>query len=167
MDIERLHVRHSVLALATCAGLLIACNRYEWVPDYETEACRNRKAEPSVPVPPPRFIPSSAEGGRSLSGIVTMGGSNKPAHSQVTVYATPPVVVNTDSLGRFTISAPSGRYRFRVRTLAYKLVQDSVTLPPPTHSVLAITVDPQPVMLDGPCSGFAVARVRKPWWKFW
>ena len=156
-----------IFALAGCAGLLIACNRYEWIPDYETDACRNRKVEPSVPVPPPHFIPSSAEGGRSLSGIVMMGGSDKPAHSRVTLYATPPVVTNTDSLGRFTISAPPGRYRFLVRTLAYKSVQDSVTFPPPTHSVLAITVDPQALVLDGPCSGFAVARVRKPWWKVW
>lgn len=163
----RLQFRQSVLALASCAGLLTACNRYEWIPDYETDACRNMKPEPSVPVPPPRFIPSTAEDGRSLSGIVTMGSSNKPAHSQVIVYATPPIGTMTDSLGRFTISAPPGRYKFLVRTLAYKSVQDSVTFPPPTHSVLAITVDPQALVLDGPCSGFLAARVRKPWWKIW
>jgi hypothetical protein len=121
----KLQIRQSVLALASCAGLIIACNRYEWIPDYETDACRNTKAEPSVPVPPPRFIPSSAEGGHSLSGIVVMRGSNKPAYSQVTVYATPRVGTMTDSLGRFTISPPPGRYKFLVKTLAYKSVQDS------------------------------------------
>jgi hypothetical protein len=163
----KLKLQQRVLALASCASLLIGCNRYEWIPDYETDACRNRKAEPSVPVPPPRFVPSSAEGGRSLSGIVVMGGSNKPAHSQVTVYATPPIGTMTDSLGRFTISAPPGRYRILVRTLAYNSVQDSVTFPPPTHSTLVITVDPQALMLDGPCSGFLAVRVRKPWWKIW
>jgi hypothetical protein len=160
-------LRQAFLALLTCAAALVSCARYEWVPDTESDACRNTKAERVVSVSPPHFVPQPTHAGDSLSGVVTIGDNNGPALSAVTVYAVPGITTMTDSLGGFKIWTPPGRYRLLVRTIGYKAVNDSVTFPAPADSLLSITLDPQVLVSDGPCSGFAAVRVRKPWWKIW
>jgi hypothetical protein len=160
--------RQAVLALLSCIATLGSCARYEWVPDTETDACRNEKAEPVASVLPPHFVPAQTQvGGDSLPGVVTIGGDNRHPYSAVTVYAVPEITTMTDSLGDFKIWAPPGRYRLLVKTIGYKAVTDSVTFPPPADSLLSITLNPQVLVADGPCSGFAAVRVRKPWWKLW
>ena len=155
----------SAAATMALAVLFSSCVRYEWVPDYETEACRNRPPEPTFVVTRPHFIPSGSSSGDSLSGIISFGGSQKPAYSQVILGTAPSRTVMTDTLGHFTIWAPPGRYELFVRTIGHRATRDSVTLPPPGNSTLAITVDQRPIPTDGPCSGFASVRVSKPWWK--
>ena len=165
----RMHFSRLVLVpgFMSLAGILSGCARYERVPDYETEACRTSPPEPSFAGARPHFVPSVRNSGDSLSGVVYLGEAPKPAYSRIFLSTNPPTEVMVDSLGRFTIWAPPGRYAIAIRTIGYRAVQDSVILPPPPFSDLVVTVDPRQRGLDGPCSGFAEVWVRKPWWKFW
>jgi hypothetical protein len=160
-------IRQTLLALLSFAVGLAGCARYEWIPDTETDACRNRSVEPSASVPRPHFIPAPTHIGDSLSGVVVIPRRKRPVYSAVTVYAGSRLTTMTDSAGRFSIWAPPGRYRLQVQTIGYKAVSDSLTFPPPTDSLLSVTVETEQLVFDGPCSGFMQVRVHKPWWKLW
>ena len=75
-------------------------------------------------------------------------------------------MVASDSLGAFAIdSLRPGRYAIGVTAVAFHALNDSIVVSETDGGALDIALG-QAVM-DGPCSGFAAMRVRKPWWKLW
>ena len=60
---------------------------------------------------------------------------------------------------------PAGRYVLAVQLIGYARRQDTVDLSGGRGARVRVRLEAQ--VLDGPCSGFAVYRVRKPWWRLW
>jgi hypothetical protein len=51
-----------------------------------------------------------------------------------------------------------------VRHVGFHVTRDSIAIPAEAGVRVEATVEIE--VHDGPCSGFAALRVRKPWWKF-
>jgi len=74
--------------------------------------------------------------------------------------------LQTDTTGFFTVTGlPAGRYELTARRIGYVPRHDSLTLQAGAGTWVRVALVPQ--TLDGPCSGFAAVRVRKPWWRLW
>ena len=152
--------RVGVVVLVTTIG----CSRYEWVSDIKTPQCRNRPAPilgSLVPIVTPGADSSVVIGlARELTSELLL------SHATFIISTEPVIGVRTDSAGRAELPVlPPGRYLVTVLRIGYSAAQDSVTFPLPSGARLEAKLEAQ--MLDGPCSGFAAVRVRKPWWKFW
>lgn len=159
----RFRVRFA-LAAATLLGSL-SCSRYVWVPDDELPACRNRREPASSR--PLTFEQRSASESGSLRGRVVMAANRRPIPwATVVLLMNEPRTTTTDSLGAFTFTdVRPGTYLIRTRRIGYQSPTDSLRAPLASGAALVLPLDAQ--MLDGPCSGFAALRVRKPWWKLW
>jgi hypothetical protein len=156
-------LRAALVAVAAMGPL--ACARYELVSDEELPACANHNRPVSNRTFTSEQDSSAARG--SLRGRVIMSGSRLPLPgTSVTLLTDPPRTTITDSLGAFTFTdVPTGSYLLRTRRIGIQSRADTLHL---THARAATFVLPlDAVMLDGPCSGFAALRVRKPWWKLW
>ena len=162
--------RWSILSLrgiASASFVLVAltCTRYEWVPDYDTPACAGHSGQPR----PHIFLSDTAaliEPSVVRGRVVVDDSSRKPMdHATVVIRGTSMRGMETDSTGtfRFDTVAP-GKYLMHVRRLAYVPTSDSILVPRGGRDV---EVRLSASMLDGPCSGFASVRMRKPWWKIW
>jgi hypothetical protein len=156
-----------ILAFGTLLALAGSCARYQWVPVGEQPECRNRK-----PTPPAGII-AIVNSNRSAAGASLVGrvseqstGRSIPG-AQVILERGERTTANSDTAGRFVVTGvPSGRYRVTVRSLGFEVPSDSISLPLPDSS----EVDVQLVVAtinDGGCDGFAMVRVRKPWWRIW
>lgn len=74
--------------------------------------------------------------------------------------------VLTDSVGRFSIAVPTeGPYVLRVLGIGYRARVEPLRARLSADAGVVIAL--RPMVLDGPCSGLAAVRVRKPWWKGW
>ena len=112
--------------------------------------------------------PDSQRSGARLRGRVHVQGSEKPtggARILLTSEGTRQQA-ESDSLGRFVLdSTPPGNYLIEVWRLAMHSVHESTYVAASDRATLDISLTPFP--MDGPCSGFAAVRLRKPWWKLW
>jgi len=98
---------------------------------------------------------------------LTVGGDGGVGHAQIRLSGVGrSIEVLADSAGLFSFdSLPQGRYELLTRRIGFAMRRDSLSWPFVRTEMVVIPVKPQP--LDGPCSGFAVIRVRKPWWRVW
>ena len=165
--------RPSVLRLFISVTLLGACARYEWVNELDSPGgCPTARRRPFArrgtfrvdsgrsPLPP----------GEVAGTVVRVPDAVPVAAALVTVRpdsggAGTPRGVQSDSLGRFRIEGLSaGRYELATRRIGYGLRYDTVRI---GAAGLRVEVGIEPQAMDGLCSGLAMVRVRKPWWKVW
>ena len=152
----------TLAALLLPALLAAACARYEWKNELEVPGACPRGD--SAPAPPPR--PVGAPGGRVLGRVLTEAGAPAVGAQVVVVGARPPRGALVDTLGYFALdSLAPGEYLLRVRQIGRVAQERRVAVRPGPGPALDVTLPL--AMLDGPCSGFAAVRVRKPWWKWW
>jgi hypothetical protein len=154
-----------IMLVALAAASPLACARYEWVSDDQTPACRNAqraKSGRSFTVEE-----GTAADSGSLHGRVLVSASRRPIPgATITLFLDPPRNATSDSLGTFGFTdVPPGTHLISTRRIGYQSRTDTLHIVPARGAELVVPLDE--VMFDGPCSGFAVARVRKPWWKLW
>ena len=147
------------LALALALG----CVRYEQVPDFLGPACQNRIA-PTRSGPPLGTIQvDSFPTGLVTGRVRAEGAADGLAYAVVTIAGR---VDTTDSVGRFALTdIAAGSYLVSVRRIGFASTRDSIRTA--TGGGMHVEVELRTAMLDGPCSGYGVVRVRKPWWKVW
>ena len=159
-------MRFQANLLATCSALVLsACNRYEWKPDYTVpEVCPHT---PRLTEKPVRLDREISDIGGTIQGRVVRADSAAPVYSASVELSRAPVVrVLTDAQGHFGFeSVPPGRYVLRIRGIGYHEWLDTVNVVSVARPLFEVALTP--VATDGPCSGFASVRVRKPWWKIW
>jgi hypothetical protein len=157
------------------AALLSACFRYEHVNELEVPGLCPSEEERRIArerTPPIVYEPVTELASDSLRGRVVESDASgneltaRPVRSvQVHLLDTGRGAL-TDSVGRFAIAAPTGGpHVLRVLAIGYGARVDTLDAPLSAGSVIVIAL--RPMLLDGPCSGFAAVRVRKPWWKWW
>jgi hypothetical protein len=165
--------RLTTLGLLVAVGLLGACARYEWVNELDYPGgCPTAGRGPfprrgtfhvdtGVPLLPP---------GEIMGTVIRTGDAAPVAAASVTARpdaggAGVPRRVQSDSLGRFRINElSSGRYELATRRLGYAFRYDTLLV---GADGVRVQVGLEPQAMDGPCSGLAMVRVRKPWWKVW
>ena len=143
---------------AVLAALLGCAPRYEYRPP------------PCPPEPPPPALRSDSDAPSApglLAGRVEDGTDGRPvAGARVMLLPPAPAIgALTDSAGRFQLEglAP-GRYEMEVWRIGYVPRRETVALPRGSGSGVVVPLVAAPS--DG-CPGFAVMRVKKPWWKLW
>ena len=152
---------------ATLLSLAMGCARYQWVNELDAPGVCQGVASRPGPGPlrfePPRDTTTDAE----LRGVVvSASGGDGLGYAQIRLTGGGRVSeLVTDSAGWFTRdSLPAGHYELWTRRIGSAARRDSLTWPLPGRESVLIPLTMQ--VLDGPCSGFAMVRVRKPWWKF-
>jgi hypothetical protein len=148
--------------------LALGCTRYETVNELDVPGLcpASARTAPSTPLryDPPRDSATEA----ALRGrVVNASSGDGLAYAQVRLSRPGQVLeVIADSAGWFSRdSLPMGRYVLWTRQIGFAARRDSLTLPLPERRVAVIPLTA--TALDGPCSGFAALRIRKPWWKLW
>ncbi len=156
--------KHRVL-WALVGSVVVACNRYEYIPDYMTAECQNQPRTRSG------FAVRFTSAGDVPVGVLTGRiASPTPAASRgvhVLIQAGSWWQADTtDSLGLFRLSnLQPGRYQLVLRRIGFRQTRDSITISERSGVRLEATLDPE--VMDGPCSGYAQVPVKKPWWKRW
>lgn len=150
-------------ALGT-VGALAGCARTVWLPDYESPECRGYKP---LGAPPIQLVGDTSTRAGSVVGSVVDDRTEEPiSFARVVVRSPRRDTAITDSHGRFRVdNVGTGRLILSTDRIGYHLRTD--TLPTSPSPGLALFVPMSAFMLDGPCSGFSLVRVREPWWKFW
>ncbi len=157
---------HRILSLLLLGpSMLAACNRYEYVNELDLPECKNRPPPILVHAGPVALEPVDSAW---LYGIVVRKDDGEPLEgAQVRVLSSDSAGVLTDRLGRFAFrGAPShGLVHLDIRRIGFAHYTDTVSVPLERGTAWRVALA---VMAnDGPCSGLAAVRVRKPWWKFW
>jgi hypothetical protein len=156
------------LVVAVSLALIAACSRYEWQNELNVPGLCDTTRQATHGSVPPRVRLELDPPHGPLRGRVSDRTSRQPV-SQAAVglagshahYA-----VQTDSAGVFVIdSMPPGWYTIQVARVGFQAVRDTIEVARGDGAPFEIGLDM--AVLDGPCSGFASVRVRKPWWKFW
>lgn len=160
-------MRTGRIIVATLA-LVAGCSRYEWkneldVPGMCDDArqathstvTRRVRLEPDPPIARLRGHVARRDTRQPLSqALVRLGDGH--TRSQV----------QTDSAGVFVIdSVLPGRYAIQVSRVGFHALRDTIEVAAEGEAPFEIDLDV--AVLDGPCSGFAAVRVRRPWWKVW
>jgi Carboxypeptidase regulatory-like domain len=148
--------------------LLAACSRYEWVPDYLGPECATPHGVPPAYAGPPIKVQAATPASPgAIAGSVTQAETGLPlGGARIALSTVPAIGAITDSVGRFEIrDVPPGRYAIAIRRLGFTTTRDSIVIP--AEGGLRLAAELQMAALDGPCSGFGLVRVRKPWWKLW
>lgn len=146
----------------------LGCSRYEWRNELDTPGLcdgANQAAHATVSL---RVSLIGGPLGSQLRGQVNRRDSREPlSGARVRLgNAVKRRVVESDSSGEFVIdSLLPGRYAIEVLRVGFHGLQDTVDVTRIDGGALEVRLDP--FILDGPCSGFAAVRVRKPWWKVW
>lgn len=145
-----------------CGSFCFAsCTRYEWVPDYKSPECAEYQGPPSsgsIEVKPAPHANTD-----SITGRVIALGSRSPVQYAAILLDSARTRAVTDTAGRFTIAAEPGRHRLTVSRVGYNRYTTSFDFTQPSE----LTITLAEMMLDGPCSGFGMVAVKKPWWKIW
>jgi len=156
------------LIVAVSLVLFAACSRYEWRNELDVagfcdasrqtthgSVARRVRLGTDPPRGPLRGRVSDRNSGQPVSqATVRLAGSH--AHH----------AVQTDSAGVFVIESPlPGRYDIQVARVGFQALRDTIELATDRGEPFEIGLDM--AVLDGPCSGFATVRDRKPWWKIW
>jgi len=151
-----------MFSLATLGAA--SCARYQWVPDYESPECAEFHGPPTSGLTEITSVPGAAPG--VVAGRIRARGAAVPVQGAVVLLdADSAHRVTTQDDGRFAIAASRGTHRLFVRRIGFYTYVTSVTLPFPQPSEVVITL--AETVLDGPCSGFGMVQVKKPWWKIW
>ena len=160
-----LHQRPCGTLLLT-AAIAIACTRYEYVNELDLPECKNRPV-PILTDAGPVTHPSPDTTAWFQGVVVSMddGEPLQDAHVQILGDDSPSVLTDSSGQFAFTGRARHGPVRLAIRRIAYAQYSDTLTVPLPLGVRWRVALAATPV--DGPCSGFAAVRVRKPWWKFW
>jgi hypothetical protein len=176
-------VRRVILALLALSAVT-SCARYEYRNELDVPGlCPPPAPARSTQWPRASRAPSDTVGqGSLLSGIIeTPSGSSDPQPvkgaeillrsltAQTTRVSWPDSLsARSDSSGRFALPArasTAGTFEVRVQGYSHQQRVDTVALPLVGDSLVRIAIALS--VEDGPCSGLASVRVRKPWWKFW
>lgn len=166
MTRTRAHVGRLLLPLA-----LLACVRYEMVNELDYPgACPPKPPVADGAVAETTLVASNLandDTSRALVGVITDRRTGTPISDGVLyVLRADTARVPVDSAGRFRVRAvaPRSTVGLDVRRVGYARLAATVRAP---DSGRALRVALTPQILDGPCSGFAAYRLRKPWWKLW
>lgn len=165
--------RLTTLGLVVTLGLLGACARYEWVNELDHpgvcptagRGAGTGRGTFHVDTDVPPLAP-----GEIVGTVIRTGDAVPVAAASVTARpdaggAGAPRAARSDSLGRFRIDElRPGRYELATRRVGYTIRYDTLLVGP---AGVRVQVGLEPQATDGPCSGFAMVRVRKPWWKVW
>ncbi len=155
-----------LLAILTLLGG--SCTRYEWQNELDVRGlCDSARAVPRFRISH-REEADLTNAKLSLRGRVTDAALGTPlAEARVRlVAAAEQRNVATDSAGRFQLdSLAADRYVMDVLRVGYHRATDTLNVAPGPRLIVEVALDQ--AVLDGPCSGFAAVRVRKPWWTFW
>jgi len=160
---SRFRKHRVVWALVGC--VVVACNRYEYIPDDMTPDCQNQpRVRSGVAV---HFTSADDVPVGVLVGRVETPTPAAALGFHVLIQAASGWRADTtDSLGLFRISnLRPGRYQLDLRRVGFRQFRDSITIPERSGLRLEATVDPE--FMDGPCSGYGAFRIKKPWWKLW
>jgi hypothetical protein len=153
-----------VAAIALVAG----CSRYEWRNELDVPGMCDDARQATHATVPRRVRLESAPPSAQLRGHVSRRESSEPL-SQALVRLTDGYTrraVQTDSAGLFVIdSVLPGRYTIQVLRVGFRALRDTIEVTADNGAPFEISLDV--AVVDGPCSGFAAVRVRKPWWKVW
>jgi len=154
--------------VAVSLALSAACSRYEWRNELDVPGLCDASRQTTPGFVPRRVRLEADPPGGQLRGRVRDRNSGQPI-SQATVRlagSRARHAVQTDSAGVFVIESPlSGRYAIQVARVGFQALRDTIELATDRGEPFEIGLDM--AVLDGPCSGFATVRVRKPWWKIW
>ncbi len=155
---------HSAALLAVVLG----CARYEYVNELDVPGLCSGGVSGPTPAPLRVDTTSDAAAAATLHGRVvgaTSGAGVQGAQVRISDAAWAAEVL-VDSAGWFALdSLAPGRYALLTRRIGFAARRDSLAWPLTERGSLLILLTPQ--VLDGPCSGFAVVGLRKPWWKIW
>lgn len=153
-----------VVALA----LVAACSRYEWQNELDVPGMCDAARQATHATVTRRVHRESGPAPARLRGHVTRRDTREPL-SQVLVRLADGHsrgAVQSDTAGEFVIdSVLPGRYAIQVLRIGFHALRDTIEVAADGGAPLEIGLDV--AVLDGPCSGFAAVRVRKPWWKVW
>ena len=152
----------------TALALVAACSRYEWQNELDVPGmCDDaRQATHATVTRRVRLEPDPPTA--RLRGHVTRRDSRQPLSQAVVRLADGHSrgAVQSDSAGGFVIdSVLPGRYAIQVLRVGFHALRDTIEVAADGGAPLEVGLDV--AVLDGPCSGFAAVRVRKPWWKVW
>jgi hypothetical protein len=157
----------SRVLLAILTLLVGSCTRYEWQNELDVRGLCAPRAVPRFRISH-REEADLTDAKLSLRGRVTDAAVGNPlAEARVRlVAAVEQRDVATDSAGRFQLdSLAADRYVMDVLRVGYHQATDTLEVASGRRLIVDVALDQ--AILDGPCSGFAAVRVRKPWWKFW
>ena len=157
-------VIRSRVCWTACLALAMGCVRYESVNELDVPGLCPKEARAAAPL---RFEPAPTEGSTLRGRVVNVNGDNGVGSAQIRLSGVGrSTEVLADSAGWFAFdSLPHGRYELLTRRIGFAMRRDSLSWPLARSESVLIPVKPQ--TLDGPCSGFTVFRMRKPWWKLW
>jgi hypothetical protein len=162
--------RRIALALGIAVTTGTACARYEYVNETQLPECRDRvRLRPPTAV---RWVAGERQAPDVIAGRVVDTAGVAVLGAQVLIASdtthaalrpeTPRTV--TDSLGRFRVDSVSpGRYGLIARRIGYKWARGMIDVPTDGAALVTMDID----IIDGPCSGMATLRIRKPFWKLW
>lgn len=163
MNLRHERLARVVVFSAVCGLSIAACSRYEWKPDYMMPECSGAP-HTNRPLRIEREL--SMLGGGVRGRVVRWDTAAPVMGARVDLMRPPADSAYSDSRGYFHFDTlAAGRYVLRIRAIGYKSWQDTVNVVSDARPEFSIGLFPQ--VLDGPCSGFSVVRVRKPWWKPW
>lgn len=154
----------SVVALA----LLAACSRYEWQNELDVPGMCDAASQTSHATMTRRVHLEQDPATARLRGHVTRRDTREPLRQALVRVADGHSrgTVQSDTAGEFVIdSVLPGRYAIQVLRVGFHGLRDTIEVVSDGGAPLEIGLDV--AVLDGPCSGFAAVRVRKPWWKVW
>ena len=152
-------------ACLTALAILAACNRYEWKDDRKVPGLCGSPRTTRAPTPP-RDREVMLVGSHLIGRVVRRDSDTAVTYADVQLGPEPYRRTRTDANGMFAFdSVPPSRMTLRVRQIGFAAWQETIATieTPAPELVVALRLQPT----DGPCSGFAWVRVRKPWWKFW
>jgi hypothetical protein len=153
-----------IAVLAFVAG----CSRYEWQNEVDVPGLCDDATQTAHAAVPRRVRLDSDLSSARLRGHVSRRDSRQPLSQAFVRVADNHTrdAVQTDSAGGFVIdSVLPGRYAIQVLRVGFHALRDTIDIVADGGAPLEIGLDV--ALLDGPCSGFATVRVRKPWWKVW
>ncbi len=148
--------------------LAAACSRYEWKNELDIPGLCDKPADWTQSSIMSQVPPDSQPSGERLLGRVYVQGSGQPLGGARILLTSEGArhQAESDSLGRFVLDWISlGEYLIEVWSIAMHSVHESTYVAASDRAALDISL--APFQTDGPCSGFAAARLRKPWWKLW
>jgi hypothetical protein len=153
--------RLSIL-MVSASFFIVGCARYEFVPDYKSPECADNHGSPTSGLLEVKRAPTAPID--SITGRVLARGSRMPVqYAAVLVDSNRARRAITDSAGRFAVPATPGTHQLMIQRIGYYRYSTSFRFTPRTELVVTLAE----MMLDGPCSGFGLVAVKKPWWKIW
>lgn len=145
-------------------AVLGACARYEYINELDVPGlCANfQRPNGNSRV---ELIDSLMVSG-SVVGTIVRDSLVPLQQATVTLEGTGRRPAVTNPKGAFEIlDVEPGEHVLVTRAIGYEPRRDTVRMP--VKGGIRVQAQLQVAVHDGPCSGFAAVRVRKPWWKLW